>query len=305
MTWRDPAAVRHDVVTIPVLWLTILLSLLVHVGALWLAWPNLRRVALDKLTPATSSTLAVQLADRDTRPPSGAPATPPPAPAAEPPPISRRVPRVPAPPRPASRPPAPPPVMTAPAPVAPRPTERPVEPPSVPAPQRPPEPERPQTRPMEPDLAAYVEARRQARGESPSSSAASPNGAPGESEAERRNRIIAANLGLDRKPTFGYDPNSAGGLFQIKRVGYDDAEFYFLGFDKDIARNAKQLIEVRRGDAGDIRVAIVRKMIAIIRDNVQGDFLWSSQRLGRQVQMSARPEDNTRLENFILHDIFP
>ncbi|MGE5151532.1 MAG: hypothetical protein ACM3II_15535, partial [Rhodospirillaceae bacterium] len=177
-------------------------------------------------------------------------------------------------------------------------------PPALPAPER---PSPPVTRPAEPDLAAYIDARRRERGESTSaaSSGATATSPPGESETERRNRIIAANLGLDRKPAFGYDPNSAGGLFQIKRVGYDDAEFYFLGLDRDIDRQAKQLIEVRRGDASDIRVAIVRKLIAIIRDNVQGDFLWSSQRLGRQVRMSARPEDNARLEEFILNDVFP
>jgi hypothetical protein len=157
---------------------------------------------------------------------------------------------------------------------------------------------------MESDLASYIESRRRERGESSAPSVAAP-GTQGESESERRNRIIAANLGLDHKPTFNYDPNSAGGIFQIKNVGYDDAEFYFLGLDRDINRHAKVLVEVRKGDAPDIRVAIVRKMIAIIRDNVQDDFLWSSQKLGHQVQMSARSKDNAALEDFILRDIFP
>jgi len=170
----------------------------------------------------------------------------------------------------------------------------------------PPQPQqRPAPQPAQPDLASYVEAQRKARGESSVASSGSTGGAqPGESEAERRNRIIAANLGLDRKPTFGSDPNSAGGLFQIKHVGYDDAEFYFLGFDKDIERTAKMTVEVRKGDAPDIRVAIVRRMISIIRDNVQGDFLWTSQRMGRQVRLSARLQDNAGLEDFILRDVF-
>jgi hypothetical protein len=33
-------------------------------------------------------------------------------------------------------------------------------------------------------------------------------------------------------------------------------------------RNTKQLIEVKRGAESDIRVALIRKMITIIRDNV-------------------------------------
>ena len=116
---------------------------------------------------------------------------------------------------------------------------------------------------------------------------------------------IAANLGLNRTPTFGQDPNNAGGLFQVREVNYDDAWFYFFGMDRDINRNAKQRIEVRRGQNADIRIAVVRKMIEIIRENVSGDFLWQSARLGRDVRMSARPADNAELEAFILHDIFP
>ena len=305
MNWRENAGGRHDVGTIPVIWLAILLSLLVHVTALWLAWPHLRRLALDSDKPGASSTLAVQLAERDTNAAASAAATPPPPAVSAPPtPVPRRVPPTPRRPRTPPRTPVAPPVITAPAPSAPqRVPDRPAEP-ALPTPPRPAEPERPQppaTRPMESDLASYIESRRRARGESP----AATQGSQGESEVERRNRIIAANLGLDRKPTFNYDPNSAGGIFQIKRVGYDDAEFYFLGLDREINRNAKVLIEVRRGDASDIRIAIVRKMIAIIRDNVQDDFLWSSQRLGRQVHMSAKVEDNAALEDFILHDIFP
>ena len=94
-------------------------------------------------------------------------------------------------------------------------------------------------------------------------------------------------------------------MFEIKELGYDDAEFYFLGFDKDIGRNARQLIDVRKGDNSDIRIAVVRKMIAIIRENVAGDFTWVSQRLGRQVRLSARPGDNAGLEEFIMRDVFP
>jgi len=301
-------------VTIPVIWLTILLSLLLHVAALVIVWPHLHQVlTFDPAKPGpTASALAVQLAaerDRTAGAPPSATAAASPPPASVPPSAPRRA--APVAPRPRPRVPETPPVLTRPEPQAPRPVEP--APPALPTPPRPPpqpEPERarPTPQPLESDLASYVEARRRARGEASSpapSSGSAPAAAPGETDAQRLNRIVAANLGLDRKQAFGYDPSSAGGLFQIRRVGYDDAEFYFLGLDRDINRNAKQLVEVRRGDAPDIRVAVVRKMIAIIRDNVSGDFLWTSQRLGRQVRMSARPEDNAALEDFILHDVFP
>jgi hypothetical protein len=305
MHWTDPPQTRHDVVTIPILWIALLLSLLVHVAALWFAWPHLHLLATDAGNPQRESTIAVQLTPSRETP--QAPAAAPSAPAI----ASAAPPASPPRPRPPPRPSVPkrttPPVIArsgeGPAMLPPAP---PVIAPPVPAPPVPepaPEPAKPAPPPLDTDLASYVEARRRARGESPSDSAASAPSA--ESEKERLNRIVAANLGLNRTPTFGYDPKSAGGLFQITHVGYDDAEFWFLGMDRDIGRNAKQLIEVRKGANADIRIAVVRKMIEIIRQNVSGDFLWASNRQGREVRLSARAEDNAGLEDFIMRDIFP
>jgi hypothetical protein len=162
------------------------------------------------------------------------------------------------------------------------------------------------------DLSSYIEARRRARGElgtaqlqdSPPQNASSS--APrGEDERERRNRIVAANLGLQRTPTAGYDPKGGGGIFELQRMSRDSAEFIFFGWNKDLGRNFKQLIEVDRGDNSDIRLAVVRKMIAIIREDVSGDFLWVSQRLGRSMMLSARLRDNAELEAFMLDEFFP
>ena len=125
-----------------------------------------------------------------------------------------------------------------------------------------------------------------------------------EDEKERSNRVIAANLGLDRTPTVGYDPKGGGGIFQIQRMGRDSAEFIFFGWNKDIRRNSKQLIDVSRGDSSDIRIAVVRKMIAIIREEKHDDFVWESQRLGRNVTLSARVADNAGLEEFLMHEFF-
>jgi hypothetical protein len=163
---------------------------------------------------------------------------------------------------------------------------------------------------VEGDLSSYIEARRRARGQG----AAAPQERPAQSQSsrpqrneddrERSNRIIAANLGLDRAPTVGYDPKGGGGIFEIQRLGRDSAEFIFYGWNKDIRRNSKQLIEVSRGDNSDIRIAVVRKMIAIIRDVEPGDFLWVSQRLGRNVTLSARLADNAELEDFMMQEFF-
>src|SRR3989440_357274 len=161
------------------------------------------------------------------------------------------------------------------------------------------------SKPIEGDLASYVEARRRERGE-PASSSANSNATgttPAEDDIERRNRIVAANLGLNRTPTFGYDPRNAGGIFQIEHLNYDFADFYYFGLNKDIGRNTKQLIEVRKGGDSDIRITVIRKMIAIIRDNVAGDFVWLSR--NGPVTMSSSPSANAELEDFIMRDVFP
>ena len=287
--WRDEPVNRHDTVTIRIIWVAFFLSLLVHLAALWTAPPLMRPMAFepsDKAEP--SPALIAQLAPRASPPEASVP-PPPPQPSPSPP--SRA---------------APPPSRTAPRPAPARPTPPPVPrtetiPGAGPAPPPPAEvaPPRP---PAELDLSAYIAARRNARGEpAPPSDASVP---PAETEKERLNRIVTANLGLNKTPTFGDDPKRGGGMFQIRRVGYDDAEFLFNGWDQDIGRVARQLIEVRKGANPDIRIAVVRKIIEIIRAHEPGDFIWVSGRLNRQVALSARPADNAALEDYMMQEFF-
>lgn len=313
MNWPSEPPKRYDVVSIPIIWIAIVASMLVHFAALWIVLPQPRPRAMDARERDRTSALAVQLVPRTRPAATTAAAAPPPASQAamhaEIPRTRESVVRLRRPPQHTTRPiialdkPAPLPLPSAAT------TKR------MPAPQPPPPPEpspaadaKPALAPPAPatDLAAYIESRRRERGEtSTSPPAAGAPTATGESDMQRRDRIVAANLGLDRTPTFGHDARNAGGIFQIKELDDDAAQFYFFGFDKDIGRNAKQLIDVRKGDNSDIRIAVVRRMIAIIRQNISGDFLWVSERLGRQVRLSARPDDNAALEDFILRDIFP
>jgi hypothetical protein len=299
---------RQDVVTIPTIRIALVVSILVHVAVLWIVLPHLRPLMEPQQTKAPSA-LAVEIVPRSNTVASAATAPAPPPERASAPAESRPSPPVrhkPAVPkrsaspmiaRQAPRAPQLPPVAPAPAPAAPQAAPAPdaTAPPAVePAPMPPP----PAT-----DLASYVDAKRRARGEAPA--AEGSTGGNAESDIARRDRIVAANLGLDRTPTFGNDERNAGGLFQITELGYDTAQFYFFGFDPAIRRKAKLLIDVRKGNAPDIRIAVVRRMIEIIREAIAGDFVWVSQRLGRRVTLSARLADNAGLEDFILHDIFP
>ena len=64
------------------------------------------------------------------------------------------------------------------------------------------------------------------------------------------------------------------------------------------------MIEVRRGDNATIELAVVRRMISIIREHESGDFVWKSQRLGRELTLSARVSDNAGLEEVLLREFF-
>ncbi len=90
----------------------------------------------------------------------------------------------------------------------------------------------------------------------------------------------------------------------MKRKGVDYAEFMFHGWHADARRNMDQLVEVRLGGNSNIELAVVRKMIEIIRSHVQGDFTWRSHRMNRVVTLSARQQDTAALEEFMLREFF-
>jgi hypothetical protein len=290
--WRSPPAKRYDDIRISAIRVAFVVSLLVHAAALWTFLPKLRLLTPTEETQGEAgSPLAVKLAPLPLPPGSPPPAASPPPP--PPPPMVALQPpaRIASPPKTAVRPPSPPPVMSIPRQTA-------------DAPAAAAEPAPPQATGAT-DLAAYVEARRRARGETPSTAQESaPNAPSAESENERQNRIIAANIGMNGRPAFGRDPKNGGGVFQIKTMEYSYAEFYFYGWNKDISRTSKQVIEVRKGDNSDIRIAVVRRMIAIIREHETENFLWESHRLGRQLTLSARARDNTELEAFMMQEFF-
>jgi len=279
--WLDDDRYRHEAVTVRTIWLTIALSLLVHLSAfLWL--PQLRMLPLEGEEPGLASDrLQVRLA---------AIPTPAPAPAPEPP---RAIVATPAPkpppPRAAIR--TPPPVLTAPIAAAPAIAPPPPTPPTTPVPAA------PQARaPMESDLWSYIQARRRERGEQPMP--------PIDREAAEHNANLAANLPAAATGIATRDANRGGGIFEIKRMDYDDAAFEFFGWNNEMGRKTPQLIEVRRGDNSDMRIAVVRKMIAIIREYSKDDFVWRSPRYENGVTLSARVSDNAALENFLMHDFF-
>jgi hypothetical protein len=281
----DPFAGPHrgdDVVAVPRIWLTFALSILVHIAALWVVLPRLPLPSPGEKQGQASARLQVQLAALP--PPAPAPPPPPklPTPARETRPILSARPRS----RSAPTPEAPPKVVV---PSAEVPEIPDAPPPPVVAEPTPPQPS------VAGDLSSFIASRRRARGE---------EAAPVESDNERRDRIIASNMPATSSPIARDQAKRGGGLFEITRMTYDDAQFLFFGWNKDVGRRTPQAYEVRLGSNSDMRIAVVRRMIAIIREQAHGDFQWQSWRLDRTVVLSARLEDNAALEEFLMREMF-
>jgi len=273
-------ATRQDVVTIRKVWVTAAVSLLVHMAALLLfvthpPIPGVEQQAFDQ----ESAPVQVEIAEAKLPPPS--PPPPRAEPAAEPlPRVPRATPRV-----------RPPPMVAMPRLEAPA-----IRTPAIAPPQIAAIPAPPQARPpAQGDFLSFVQANRRARGAAES--------AQDNAEVDF-NTKIAANLPGAARGVAAQMPIRGGGMFQMKRMTYDDAAFEFFGWNTEMGRRTPQLIEVRKGTNPNMQIAVVRRIIAIIRQYSKEDFTWDSGRHGRVVTLSARPADTAALEQYLLHDMF-
>lgn len=147
------------------------------------------------------------------------------------------------------------------------------------------------------DMMAYVNARRQQR-QALEDDAAKQNAEAvakelGPSAEQIREQRIKDNLKV-----------GTNGIFEITSLNARHAGFTFKGWTSDYSNARREAFEVEAGVGQDIRLLVVKKMIALIRQHYQGDFNWESQRLGRVVTQSARPEDNAGLEDFMMMEFF-
>ncbi len=115
----------------------------------------------------------------------------------------------------------------------------------------------------------------------------------GPSEDERRMKNIMNNL------KFG-----TNGLFQIRRMDPYNASFSFKGWTNDYSAANTQFYEVEAKSGEDIRLVMIRRMIALIREHYTGNFDWVSNRLNRTITLSAKPEDSAGLEDFLMKEFF-
>jgi len=149
------------------------------------------------------------------------------------------------------------------------------------------------------DMLALVNMRRAQR-ESQESDAARQNAAAaanerGPSEEEKRNNNIKNNF-----------QTGTNGIFEIIRldVGARTASFAFRGWTTDFNNSRKEFFDVEAKSGQDVRLVMIDRMISLIRQHYQGDFNWESPRLGRVIVLSARLEDTSGLENFMMTEFF-
>lgn len=147
------------------------------------------------------------------------------------------------------------------------------------------------------DMASYVKARQAKRLEA-EAAAADIN-----AEAAARERgPTEAQLSDERiKRNLKYGTN---GIFEITSLGPRNATFAFRGWTNDYSTSQRQFFEVEAASGQDVRLVMIRRMIALIREHYQGNFNWESHRLGRTVVQSARLEDNAGLEDFLMMEFF-
>jgi hypothetical protein len=184
-------------------------------------------------------------------------------------------------------------------------TARPNTPPAAPpVPTQPPEPPKPEPQPTPPapqvDMLAMIQARRAQRKAAEAAAARGPVGIPG----SQNNPEDAGAAALAENLKSLNNDDQTGGIFEILNKGTRSAEYAFNGWRPDTHRRWREVIEVDAPTGVDIEHAIVRSMIALIRTHYSGDFLWESHRLQKVVRLSARPEDNGELEEFMIREFF-
>ncbi|GBG14687.1 uncharacterized protein NMK_2287 [Novimethylophilus kurashikiensis] len=252
--------------------LAFMISVLLH--ALLLFVVVREKLLNEEVKPALPSTIVVNLAHKPTKTPEPetTPAPPPVEPPPPPQPVKKAIPpktvKIPRP-------------MTTPKPspiTIPSKPELQTPPPVAAAPQ--PSPPAKTLDPSQfPDMASYVKAMRDQRH------------APSQDDTTEEVKQVKA-------PQAG-----TNGIFQVPRMDQHSAILVFRGWKGEYSYSRKETYQVDAKLGEDIHRAVIQKMIEIIRRYYDGDFNWMSPTRG-EVVLSARLEDNDRLEKFLMNDFY-
>ncbi|GGX39645.1 hypothetical protein [Undibacterium squillarum] len=152
------------------------------------------------------------------------------------------------------------------------------------------------------DMLAMLNAAREKRKAAEDSAAKENQAASQGSRPMSAQEIAEANIRRSMRQAAGDDGTS--GVFQVLDKSTRVGRFAFNGWKANSNRKIQQVIEVDAGLGGNVELAMVRRMIDLIREHYQGDFRWESRRMGKVITLSARKEDSAQLEAFLIKEFF-
>jgi hypothetical protein len=174
---------------------------------------------------------------------------------------------------------------------------------TAPEPAIPPPPDAPKyQQSVEEDFSTHIQAARQRR-EAALAPERAEAGETAEDAPQSPNDIARANIQAQRG-WMGMDKDKSGGIFEVRDKTPFRASLIFRGWNANVSRSAQQNIPVERGSDESIEMAIVNKMIEMIRKKTSTDIPWRSQRLGRVITLSARLKDTAELQQFLMREMF-
>ncbi|WP_128083071.1 hypothetical protein [Collimonas arenae] len=157
---------------------------------------------------------------------------------------------------------------------------------------------------VEEDFSSHIQAARERREAAQAQERAlAGETSPPDETPQSSNDIARANIQAQRG-WMGIDKSKTGGIFEVRDKTPFRATLIFHGWNADTSRNAMQQIPVERGGEDSIEMAVVNKMIELIRKKTNGDIPWRSQRLGRVITLSARVKDTAELQQFLMQEMF-
>lgn len=160
----------------------------------------------------------------------------------------------------------------------------------------------PQAEAPQQDMMAMLNAARERRRAREEQAAQENEAASQAASGPTPQQVAEANVRRSMQQAAGRE--GTNGVFQILSKSTRMGSFSFRGWRPNAGSSWKQVIEVDAGLGGDVELAIVRRMIELIRSHYQGDFGWESHRLGRVITLSARPQDQAGLEAFLMKEFF-
>ncbi|MBC7573793.1 MAG: hypothetical protein H7244_05595 [Herminiimonas sp.] len=176
--------------------------------------------------------------------------------------------------------------------------------PLTPAPNIAPQPDAVREPPAE-DFSSRIEANRKRRAEAQAQDPSLAQAAP-ETESQHASRVARENIAFQQRGVGASgEKDDTGGVFQLRDVRTHSAEFMFRGWNTNFKRKWSQVVAVDQGTEPDIELAVVKRMIALIRTHKTGEFIWESHRLGRQITLNADAAYEAALQQFLLKEFFP